>query len=105
MKFFEGRVPRSTYCAMIVGVIAGVFALAFLGDGLPEAVITMLAITFTVGANLLGISFGVRRLHDIDKSGWWILLSVVPLANLILGIMLLIQPGIQGDNRFGPLPA
>lgn len=110
MKFFEGRSPRSTYCAVIfgiiVGTIVGVVAHEFLGKaGLPDAVTTTLSIVFIIGCNLLSIAFGIRRLHDLDKSGWWILLFVVPLANLILGIMLLIRPGTQGDNRFGPPPA
>ena len=44
----------------------------------------------------------VRRLHDIDRSGWWALLVLIPMLNLALGIVLLLVPGTAGENRFGP---
>ena len=106
MKFLEGRSSRSAFLAVFVGIIVGVFALAFIGGAsLPDAAFGTLTIVYIVGSNLVSVTFGVRRLHDIDKSGWWILLLIVPLANLILVIMLLTRPGTQGDNRFGPASA
>ena len=42
-----------------------------------------------------------RRLHDLDKSGWLSLLVFVPLANVIMGIILLFKPGSHEVNRFG----
>lgn len=46
------------------------------------------------------ISATVRRLHDVGKSGWWILLGIIPLANLYL-IYLLARKGNKEDNRYG----
>ena len=46
------------------------------------------------------ISVTIRRLHDIGKSGWWILLSCIPIANIYL-IYLLAQRGEKMDNRYG----
>ena len=46
---------------------------------------------------------GVRRLHDTDKSGWMVLISVIPLIGLYI-IFLLIADGTKGKNRFGPKP-
>ncbi|KAB0681309.1 DUF805 domain-containing protein [Aureimonas leprariae] len=52
---------------------------------------------------LPGMAVQVRRLHDIDWSGWWILLNVVPLANVfVLAVAFL--SGTSGPNRFGPEP-
>lgn len=45
----------------------------------------------------------VRRLHDTDKSGWWILLNVIPLGGLFL-IIFSASPSSLGANRFGPAP-
>ncbi|MDO5638574.1 MAG: DUF805 domain-containing protein [Neisseria sp.] len=45
----------------------------------------------------------VRRLHDINFSGWWALLSVVPMLNLVLYVFACIN-GTRGSNRFGPDP-
>jgi uncharacterized membrane protein YhaH (DUF805 family) len=103
VKFLRDRVSRSTYCLLLVGYIVGGAVLSFvmLAD-LPDAVVSGLAIIFLAGFGFLFIHFGIARLHDFDKSGWWLLLWVVPLANLVLFIMLLARPGTQGDNRFGP---
>ncbi len=49
------------------------------------------------------IAVQVRRLHDQDRSGWWILLSVVPFGELPLIAMMLFD-GTVGGNRFGPDP-
>ena len=51
-------------------------------------------------------TFGVeiRRLHDIDKSGWWILISLVPLVGGIWLLVLLCLQGSRAANRFGPGP-
>jgi uncharacterized membrane protein YhaH (DUF805 family) len=47
----------------------------------------------------------VRRLHDIDMSGWWILISFIPLIGGILLLVWTCQRGTQGANRFGMGPA
>jgi uncharacterized membrane protein YhaH (DUF805 family) len=50
----------------------------------------------------LGVaSFGVRRLHDLGRSGRWMLLALVPLVNLALGAALLLAPGTAGENAHG----
>lgn len=46
----------------------------------------------------------VRRLHDINASGWWFALSLVPIANFVLGVTLLFMKGTEGENRYGPDP-
>lgn len=51
-----------------------------------------------------GIALGVRRLHDVNASGWWYLLAILPLVNLGLLLFLLLKPGTDGPNRFGDDP-
>ena len=46
------------------------------------------------------LSATVRRLHDVDKSGWWMVLGIIPVANLYL-IYTLTRKGSEGDNRYG----
>ena len=57
-----------------------------------------------IGLWVMSVGFMVRRLHDMDKSGWWSLLIIVPLVNLILALFLLFAPGSDGENRFGEPP-
>jgi uncharacterized membrane protein YhaH (DUF805 family) len=47
---------------------------------------------------------GVRRLHDIDRSGKWILIIVIPLVGPILWMIWMCTPGWRRANRFGPDP-
>ncbi|HEX7380625.1 MAG TPA: DUF805 domain-containing protein, partial [Nevskiaceae bacterium] len=46
----------------------------------------------------------VRRLHDTNRSGWWVLISLVPLVGWIVLLIFTVQDGTRGDNRFGPDP-
>ena len=53
------------------------------------------------------ISISVRRLHDVDWRGWWLLLYIIPVVNIIGGIfifVLTVLKGTTGENRFGPDP-
>jgi uncharacterized membrane protein YhaH (DUF805 family) len=50
---------------------------------------------------LPSIAVAVRRLHDTDRSGWWLLMFLLPLVGFIVLIVFLCQRGTQGQNRFG----
>ncbi|MGE4429207.1 MAG: DUF805 domain-containing protein [Sphingobium sp.] len=65
------------------GVLVGLFALATL---IPSIALT------------------VRRLHDTDRSAWWLLLAFIPLIGQIWLLILMIIGGTRGPNRFGPDP-
>jgi uncharacterized membrane protein YhaH (DUF805 family) len=67
-----------------------------------------------VGVALLGIyslatlipalAVNVRRLHDTDRSGWWLFIQLVPILGTIVLLVFLATDGTKGDNRFGPDP-
>jgi uncharacterized membrane protein YhaH (DUF805 family) len=50
----------------------------------------------------LGIS--VRRLHDTNRSGWWVLLGVIPVVGWLVLLYWYVQPGTTGDNQYGADP-
>jgi uncharacterized membrane protein YhaH (DUF805 family) len=50
------------------------------------------------------LTVSVRRLHDIDRSGWWILAYLIPLIGRILMLVFNVLDGTPGDNRYGPNP-
>lgn len=74
------------------------------GDG-PMGVLMMgvivVPVLLSVVASLL---IAIQRLHDFNASGWWVLLMIVPVANAVLYLVLLIMPGTQGPNRFDHPP-
>ncbi len=66
-----------------------------------EGVAVLLVIAW-FGLWLPGLAVTVRRLHDTDRSGWWILINLVPTIGGIWLLILLCQRGTYGPNRFGP---
>jgi uncharacterized membrane protein YhaH (DUF805 family) len=99
---FEGRATRQQYwmftlwsiiTALVLGIISGV---AGLGD-MPGNILSLALF-------LPQISFGARRLHDINKSGWWQLLNLIPIIGWIILIVWLIRQGEAGANQYGADP-
>lgn len=66
--------------------------------------VLILQIILLFGILIPAFSSGVRRLHDRDKSGWWILINFIPFIGWIFLLVMLIEKGTEGDNRFGPYP-
>jgi uncharacterized membrane protein YhaH (DUF805 family) len=53
---------------------------------------------------LPGITLAMRRLHDIDRSGWWILIALIPVVGFVILLVFSCPKGTEGNNRFGPDP-
>ena len=64
----------------------------------------LLTAIFALGVLVPGIAVGVRRLHDTDRSGWWLLIGLIPVIGTIVLLVFLISGGTRGTNRFGPDP-
>ena len=59
---------------------------------------------YTLAVLLPGVAVSVRRLHDTDRSGWWILINGIPLIGVIVFIVFTAQAGTPGDNQYGSNP-
>ncbi len=59
---------------------------------------------YGVAILLPSIAVSVRRLHDIDRTGWWFLISFVPVIGPIVLLVFPVQDGTPGSNRYGPNP-
>ncbi len=51
-----------------------------------------------------GIAVAIRRLHDTDKSGWLLLIALVPFVGAIILLVFMILEGTNGPNQYGPAP-
>ena len=100
---FSGRASRSEYWWFYLFFILLYVGLAILSVVVSE-IFSFGMILVLLGLLLPSIAASIRRLHDVDKSGWWMLISIVPLFGLIL-IYFLSAEGSSGDNQFGPAPA
>jgi uncharacterized membrane protein YhaH (DUF805 family) len=98
---FDGRASRPAFWwwvlfVLLVDVAANLIDLAI---GAP----IFSAIT-GLGLLLPNISVSIRRLHDTNRSGWWILIGLIPLIGWIVLLVFYLQQGDAGENRFGPPP-
>jgi uncharacterized membrane protein YhaH (DUF805 family) len=59
---------------------------------------------FGLAVLLPGIGVAIRRLHDIGKTGWWLLIGFVPLVGLIVLIYFYVHEGDSGSNEYGANP-
>lgn len=104
---FQGRVNRAPYFIHILldDAVVLVLVIALIVAGI--ALGPLIALPFAgvlVGAIWAAAAVSVKRLHDMDMSGWHLLGMVVPLWNVYLGFKMLLGRGTPGPNRFGPDP-
>ena len=97
---FNGRYGRLNYVRAycLVG-LASFLAMAV--SVLLGPVGSLLAFAFGLFIIVLNVRAGILRLHDMNKSGWLMLLLLVPLVNFIFLLVLLFAPGTQGNNKYG----
>lgn len=105
---FSGRASRREYwwfmlfttlvniILMVVDAQMGSFNDA-VGMGMLGGLYTLLVLLPSIGVQ-------VRRLHDIDRSGWWLLMYLVPLVGFIVVLVFACMKGTPGSNRFGLNP-
>lgn len=109
---FSGRIGRLRYLAYGVGVQILLMLILIPVGGLsmadPGGQMTMLGIVgigvFYIAAIVFSVMFAKRRLNDLNRSGWWFLLFIIPIVNLLMAIYLVFFPGTRGTNDFGPAP-
>ncbi len=96
---FSGRSSRADFCGAIVMNILVGFLLAALSWMLPLVFFADWAYGIAVIIPLTALT--VRRLHDMNKSGWWVLVGLFPVLNLILVIFCCFSDGTPGSNAYG----
>lgn len=88
---FDGRATRSEYWWFVLFTFLASLALGFVSD--------LLSSLFSLAVLLPSLAVGARRLHDIDKSAWWLLLWLVPIIGWIVLIVFAVMESKE-PNRF-----
>ena len=103
---FNGRASRSEFWLFqlfIVIVSIPLYVLGFVAGytGSQALALASTGLGLVVGLilTLPSLAVTMRRLHDTDRSGWWLLLGFVPIVSLVLVVFMLL-PGTPGGNRF-----
>ena len=105
---FNGRARRKEYWYffLISTVISIFLALidSFTGTISEEAGLGLLSGIYALAVLIPGLSVTVRRLHDTDRSGWWILIGLIPIIGGIALLIFMVLDSTPGDNQYGPNP-
>ena len=103
---FAGRSRRKEYwmfllgviiAAIILGIIEGILGLSGMVGGVYGPLTTLFLLAIIVPS----IAVQVRRFHDQDKSGWFVLISLIPIIGGLIVFVFMCLEGTKGPNRFG----
>ena len=106
---FDGRVSRSSYWLKFMlpySVIYIVLAMLDMGSGSFDPTIGYGTYSglFTLAGIIPSLAMGAKRCHDRDRSGWFLLVGLIPLVNIWLLIEVWFIKGTEGVNQYGPDP-
>ncbi len=103
---FSGRARRKEYWmfglfylifAIVLGIIDGILGIGGEDGGLLSGL-------YVLAMLIPSIAVTIRRLHDTDHSGWWLLIGLVPVIGTIILLIFLVQDSQSGENQYGPNP-
>ena len=105
---FEGRARRKEYWFFVLfNIIIGI-VLALIdrqtGTLNPETGVGFLSGIYSLAVLIPTIAVAIRRLHDTDRSGWWLLILLVPIIGGLVLLVFFVLDGTPGSNQFGPNP-
>ena len=105
---FAGRSQRSEYWYFVLFNFLISFSLGIIdtvaGSFDPQIGLGLLSGTYSLIILIPSIAVGIRRLHDTDRSGWWLLLPLLPIIGMIVLIVFFAENSQPNENRFGPNP-
>lgn len=101
--YFSGRARRKEYWMfMLFNIIFSIVAMIMdsilfgqSGGGILYGIYTLILLVPT-------IAVGIRRLHDVGKSGWWLLIGLIPVLGGLLLLYWAVKDGERGTNHWGP---
>jgi len=105
---FSGRARRTEFWMFalfnfIFAMIASIIDTA-IGSKLGILQFGIFYLIYSLAVLIPGLAVSVRRLHDIGKSGWMVLINLIPLIGLIWFIVLTVKDSQPGENQYGPNP-
>ena len=98
---FDGRIDRGKFwTGMVLVFVAAAIGFGLFAIGNPATV--AIAVVVFIGAVWMSLALYIKRLHDIGRSGWWVLVGFIPyVGSLILLVWLGLAAGNVGENEYG----
>jgi uncharacterized membrane protein YhaH (DUF805 family) len=105
---FDGRARRKEYWMfLLINILVSVVLIAIdnlIGTFSHQASFGLLQGLYSLALLIPSIAVTVRRLHDTGRTGWWILISLVPLIGGIILLIFMVLDSEPGTNQYGPNP-
>jgi uncharacterized membrane protein YhaH (DUF805 family) len=105
---FGGRARRKEYWYFTLFNLIAFFMLTIIdsviGSFNYEAGIGLLGGIYSLAVVTPAIAVSVRRLHDINRSGWWLLIELIPVIGTLVLLIFMVQDSQQGENQYGLNP-
>jgi uncharacterized membrane protein YhaH (DUF805 family) len=105
---FKGRARRKEYWLFVLFNVLAVLLLSLvdniLGTYDEKSKAGLIGSIYSLAVIIPSIAVSIRRLHDTDKSGWWLLLHLIPLFGSLVLLIFFISDTQIGTNRFGVNP-
>ncbi len=98
---FDGRAQREEYWMYFLFYIISYIVVAFVSYILH---MPFLVVIFILAILMPSIAITTRRLHDINRSGWWQLLGLIPIIGGIILLIWYVTDSDSGSNQYGPNP-
>lgn len=99
---FKGRATRKQFWLWILFCTIAIWVINFSAMALlPEAAASAVATLVNLAILLPSLSMAARRLHDSNKSAWWLLLNLLPILGGLVLFVFYLLPSTEGENRFG----
>ncbi len=111
---FNGRTRRQVFWYYVLAYIVIYIAVSIVESIFFGAIVMPYGYGFyrpqpltgllTLALLLPSLGIAARRLHDTDRSAWWLLVGIIPIAGWLVLLYWYVQPGTVGSNQFGPDP-
>ena len=99
---FDGRASRPAFWWwFLFGILVGI------GASIIDAIIGSFGVVSGLAALALllpNLSVAIRRLHDTDHSGWWVMIGLIPIIRFIVLLIFYLRQSDTGENQYGPPP-
>ncbi|MFJ3826309.1 DUF805 domain-containing protein [Streptomyces nodosus] len=98
---FTGRARRKEYWMYTLFSVIASIVLAVVDAVIGTQILDWL---YTIAVLLPTLGVTIRRLHDTDRAGWWVLIGIIPLVGSIVLLVFLATEGTPGENEYGANP-
>jgi uncharacterized membrane protein YhaH (DUF805 family) len=98
---FSGRARRKEYWYFVLFNFIIMVILSIIDQAINSAILSTI---YSLAVLIPSIAVTVRRLHDTNRTGWWVLIGLIPLIGLIVLLIFTVQGSQKGENQYGPNP-